>query len=247
MVLLAAVAAAVMAAGCRRANKGVAAPEVETIDFVARDSVATPYSVELSYCRIVDADSNQAWATIEQQNYESVFGDEAPADINAAAQAVVDGFVDGFAAYDEGGSHTFEYQLSISQDSEFVRDGSVMCYTTYCYTYTGGAHGLGTVAYCCYDVSSGQRYDFQYLMEDAWAAAVKQLVSEKLNEGYGDDLFGITPETAYVSSAVKITDEGILIDYQPYEVAPYSMGIVSITLTDDEIAATGAPVIWRAE
>lgn len=247
MVLLAAAATAVMAVGCRNGNKNVATPVVETIDFVDRDSVATPYSVELSYCRIVDADSNPVWASIERQNYEHVFGAEAPADVNDAAQAVVDGFVDDFVAYDEGESHTFEYQLSISQDSELVRDGSVMCYTTYYYMYTGGAHGLGTTAYDCYDMSSGQRYDFHYLMEDDWGAAVRQLVSDKLNEEYGADLFGTTPETAYVSSAVKIIDDGILIDYQPYEVAPYSMGIVSITLTDDEIAATGAPVIWRAE
>lgn len=248
MVLLAAAVAAVMAVGCRGSKKSEATPVVETIDFVDKDSGATPYSVELSYCRIVDADTNPVWSSIESQNYEHIFGEQAPADIDAAVDAIIKGFVDDFVAYDDDmPPHSFEYQLSISQDSETVRGGAVMCYTTYYYTYTGGAHGLGTVAYDCYDLSSGQRYDFHYLMEDVWAQAVQQLVSDKLNEEYGSDLFGTTPETAYVSSAVKITDDGILIDYQPYEVAPYSMGIVSILLTDEEIDATGAPVIWQAE
>ncbi|MDE6139898.1 MAG: RsiV family protein [Alistipes sp.] len=247
MVLLAAAAAAVMAVGCRGARKSAEVPVVETLDFVDKDSGATPYSVEVSYCRIADADSDPVWASIERQNYEHVFGAEAPADIDAAVQMVIDGFVDDFVAYDEGEPHSFEYQLGISQDNELVRGGAVMCYTTYYYMYTGGAHGMGTVAYDCYDMASGQRYDFHYLMEDVWAPAVRQLVSNKLNGDYGDDLFGITPETAYVSAAVKITDNGILIDYQPYEVAPYCMGIVSVALSDEEIAATGAPVIWRAE
>ena len=247
IVMVTAVVAAIAAAGCRGSKKSVATPVVETIDFTDKNAGAAPYIVELSYCRIVDADANPAWASIERQNYEHVFGAEAPTDIDAAAKAVIDGFVADCVECNDDEPNSFEYQFSISQDSETVRGGSVICYTTYYYIYTGGAHGLGTVAYDCYDLSSGQRYDFQYLMEDSWAAAVQQLVSDKLNAEYGDDLFGTTPETAYVSSAVKITDDGILIDYQPYEVAPYCMGIVSITLTDDEIAATGAPVIWRAE
>lgn len=247
VILLAAVVAAFAAAGCRGSKKSVTTPVIETVAFADRDSLRTPYDVELTYCRIVDADTNPAWASIERQNYEHIFGDKAPADIDAAAKAVIDDFVEECIACNDDEPNSFEYQFSISQDNEIVRGGSVVCYTTYYYIYTGGAHGLGTVAYDCYDLSSGQHYDFHYLMEDSWAAAVQQLVSDRLNEEYGDDLFGTTPEAAYVSSAVKITDDGILIDYQPYEVAPYCMGIVSITLTDDEIAATGAPVIWRAE
>lgn len=247
MVLLAAVVAVCAAVGCRGSKKSAAMPVVETVAFADKSSTPAPYSVELSYCRIVDAYGNPVWESIERQNYEHVFGEEAPAEIDAAAEAVIDGFVDDFVAYDEESSHSFEYQFSISQDSEIVRGGAVICYTTYYYVYTGGAHGLGSVVYDCYDLASGQRYDFQYLMEDSWADGVRQLVANRLNEDYGDALFGVTPETAYVSSAVKVTDDGIIIDYQPYEVAPYCMGIVSIALTDDEIAATGAPVIWKAE
>ena len=62
-----------------------------------------------------------------------------------------------------------------------------------------------------------------------------------------EELFGTTPETAYVPSAVRITDTGLLLEYQPYEVAPYCVGIVGIELTDDQIAATGAPLIWIDE
>jgi len=79
------------------------------------------------------------------------------------------------------------------------------------------------------------------------APAVRHLISERRNAEYGEELFGTTPETAYVPSAVRITDTGLLLEYQPYEVAPYCVGIVGIELTDDQIAATGAPLIWIDE
>mgnify|MGYP003450229049 FL=1 len=41
-----------------------------------------------------------------------------------------------------------------------------------------------------------------------------------------------------------ITESGLMLVYQPYDIAPYSEGILSVELSDEAIAATGAPLVW---
>lgn len=246
IVMMSAVAAALLAAGCDRGEKTVT-PSIETVEFSAEAAEPSPYTVTAAYCRITNADDSTVLTAIERANRERIFGAEATADLQADFDAMVERLAGEYVCCDEELSHSFTYQFSALQNCETTRGGTILCYQTSYYIYTGGAHGLGSVEYDCYDLTTGQRYEFGYLGEDEWAPAVRQLISERLNAEYGEELFGTTPETAYVPSAVRITDTGLLLEYQPYEVAPYCVGIVGIELTDDQIAATGAPLIWIDE
>lgn len=246
IVMMSAVAATLLAAGCNRGEKAVA-PSIETVEFSAEAAEPSPYTVTAAYCRITNADDSTVLTAIERANRERIFGAEATADLQADFDAMVERLAGEYVCCDEELSHSFTYQFSALQNCETTRGGTILCYQTSYYIYTGGAHGLGSVEYDCYDLTTGQRYEFGYLGEDEWAPSVRQLISERLNAEYGEELFGTTPETAYVPSAVRITDTGLLLEYQPYEVAPYCVGIVGIELTDDQIAATGAPLIWIDE
>lgn len=246
IVMMSAVAAALLAAGCNRGEKSVA-PSIETVEFNAKAAEPSPYTVTAAYCRITNADDNTILTAIEHANRERIFGAKATADLQANFDTMVKRLADEYVCSDDGMPYSFTYQFSASQNCDTTRDGAILCYQTSYYIYTGGAHGLSSIEYDCYDLTTGQRYEFGYLSEDEWAPAVRQLISERLNAEYGDDLFGTTPETAYVPSAVRITDTGLLLEYQPYEVAPYCVGIVGIELTDAQIAATGAPLIWVDE
>lgn len=97
--------------------------------------------------------------------------------------------------------------------------------------------------YECFDLVSGALYDFSYLFEDAWSDAVRELVYNKLKEEYGVLLIESAEELP-VTRSVLITDTGLLFVYNPYAVACFAAGILSVEFSDEEIAATGAPLLW---
>ena len=41
-----------------------------------------------------------------------------------------------------------------------------------------------------------------------------------------------------------LTESGVVFIYQPYEVAPYSEGIISVEISDEELAEVEAPLLW---
>ena len=124
-----------------------------------------------------------------------------------------------------------------------TRDDRVVCYETYLEKYSGGVHGGCSLLYECFDLMSGALYDFSYLFEDAWSDAVRELVYNKLKEEYGVLLIESAEELP-VTRSVLITDTGLLFVYNPYAVACFAAGILSVEFSDEEIAATGAPLLW---
>jgi hypothetical protein len=42
-----------------------------------------------------------------------------------------------------------------------------------------------------------------------------------------------------------LSDEGVVLVYQPYEVASYSEGIISVEITDEELEQMAVPLLWE--
>lgn len=218
-----------------------AIPEFEELTF--RTSGDGNYNINIVYQHIANTEVSEIFASIEESNLELTLPREesdvaADAGFEERAEALLQTIIDdGFDAYD----------LDLVQTAFLTRNNATLCYATSCYTYMGGAHGYGTLLYTCYDLASGQMYDFQYLNAGEWEDELRMLIYQKLREVYSESELFITPDKIYVPESVLLTDVGLLLIYQPYEIAPYSTGIVQVELTDEDIAATGAPLLWVAE
>ena len=199
--------------------------------------------VEICYQRISNVGDNTVWADIEMQNYANSFEGYVldPMDIEASAQLLVD-------EYAEGGAINLRhscsgYRYTMEQSTHFTRNNTILCYETYVESFTGGIHSTYGLWYECFDLATGQCYDFGYLFEGEWGDAMRELAFERLTEVKPVNFVESVADMP-MARTVLITEDGIAFVYQTYSVASFAAGIITLEFTDEEIAATGAPLVW---
>ena len=243
LTIMAVVATATIFVGCNKKNiEGALLPTFEEYSFEQCDEGVA--NTVVLFQRIKNADRSEALAIIDTTNYRRTFAERAieePATFNLDSIAkvihselVVEGELSGMTC-----------RISIEQLPTLVREGRVLCFETTYSIYLGGAHGYGTLNYDCYDIATGSLYDFNYLGEDVWGDAVRTLVYDRIVELWEDCVYDyISPDSLHIPESVRITEDGILLVYQADEIAPHVCGIISIGLSDDELAEMGVPLVW---
>lgn len=125
------------------------------------------------------------------------------------------------------------------EDAELTRsDSSVISFRGYYAQYTGGVHGNYGYVGTTIDVESGRELVLEDLLSNAEEFYDKAVsyITEELAENYGDGLFSeyekYVAETFSGHRTVSwyLNAAGIVIIYNPYEVGPYAMGTVEVTL-----------------
>lgn len=237
------VVAMVMLASC--GGKSTSLPEFEPFVFESTDN--STYEVRITYQHIANMWDSEAYSKIEWQNYMHSFpawesvkdeNDIVAMDIEAMAASIVAEYSE-YAKSAEGPICSY----IMDQAAFFVRDDSVLCYETLVDSFAGGAHGAQMLWCECFDIATGAPYDFRYLFDGEWGGAVKALVYERL---CADNCLSIdSAEALPMSSSATLTDTGVVLVYQPYEVAAYLEGILSVEISDEELEACGAPILWQ--
>ena len=135
--------------------------------------------------------------------------------------------------YDEENAWMFHF--------EFMREGrfTTACKSRHLQTYsatysdyTGGAHGMYGIICNVFDLTTGAVVTEQDLFADGYKEGVTALLKQSLaaylaeNEVEEDMDFGV-PEP-YENFAVS--EEGVTWTYNPYEIAPYAVGAISLTV-----------------
>ncbi|WP_304680283.1 DUF3298 and DUF4163 domain-containing protein [uncultured Desulfovibrio sp.] len=129
---------------------------------------------------------------------------------------------------------------------------SVVSVTFNVYSYTGGAHGNLNITCLNYDLRTGRRLSLADMFKDpekalqlmsAWS--LKELVLA-LGEDAQDDMLrdGVAPDLNNFSN-LTLTPQGLRIEFQPYQVAPWSAGPQRVDMPLSELAAAGPEaLIW---
>jgi hypothetical protein len=120
-----------------------------------------------------------------------------------------------------------------------------VCYDTVVETDIGGIYPIVSQTYECYDLGSGNIYDFGYLSDGEWYDALIEVVFNKLKAEYGDKFYIVSPEYLYLPLAAYLTDAGIVFQYNSNEIADMELGNIAVELTDAELEAVGAPLVWK--
>lgn len=233
----------VAACSCGHRNSdGALLPEFEEYTFTSAEEGL--YSVNIRYQHIANASKDGVLASIEEMNYHHTFDEYAvvPSSIEESVSTLVGDYAASCSSNSD--MECIGCSYSLDQEAMLTRDDTILCFETCVEIYSGGAHGGDSLLYECYDLATGAIYDFSYLTDGEWASAVQALIYDRLSETCDGVLLLASADGVYIPRSVKITDSGLLLVYQPYEVASFDLGIISIELSDEELLAAGAPLVW---
>ena len=150
--------------------------------------------------------------------------------------------------YEEAALEEMQYAvdfLGYSSSAEYSVgriDSSVISVKGFHYAYTGGAHGnYGSVG-ATFDAKTGAELSFWDLAEDKQTFAEATLnscltqVSAEYSEGLYSDYEEIIRSVWAEEPNWYLEAAGITVIFAPYEIGPYAMGEVYVTLPYQELA-----------
>lgn len=106
--------------------------------------------------------------------------------------------------------------------------------------YTGGAHGSRNIRYYNIDTRSGKIFKEKEFFRNNSEEKLKTLLAEKAKttkNKQGDNITLLEPEEVVPNENFYLNKEGVVYVYNQYEIAPYSDGLIEITLPYEEIKA----------
>ncbi len=138
----------------------------------------------------------------------------------------------------DGGGLLFnsEYDSNI----EVVARTKIITFRQSEYTYEGGAHGNTEIAFRSFSLQSGK--ELSNKIEDVFDMSkedkILALLSKKL-EPQKDELFGESLPLRQMTNLFFITRAGIVMIWQPYEIAPYASGFIRVVVSPEDLGIKG--------
>ena len=103
------------------------------------------------------------------------------------------------------------------------------------FSYRGGAHGIQTVSPIVFDAGSGNIVSEEDLFADGYAQPIAAMLRDAVTASMQVDdeelLELVEMDSIVPNNNVSVGDSGIEWVFQPYEVGPYALGIVTATLS----------------
>lgn len=109
------------------------------------------------------------------------------------------------------------------------------------YIFTGGAHGYGSTRFLNFDKSGGEELESKMLFKNLEKfqeyAETKFRIQENIpaQESINSTGFMFEQDSFYLPENIGFTREGLILLYNPYEVASYADGTIELTLPLDEV------------
>ena len=119
------------------------------------------------------------------------------------------------------------------------RYGRYLSYMVEYYGFRGGAHGSNTMTPVVFDRKTGDVVPEEAFFADGYRDPVSALLKAHLPEALDGDeeaianVFGA--ETLAPNGLYEVTKDGVTWYYQPYDIAPYYLGVISITVPWNEL------------
>lgn len=102
------------------------------------------------------------------------------------------------------------------------------------YVNTGGAHGILNIALLNFDAINGQPFKNKTLFKDI--EAFKSIAQVHFEEATKDKDIFLESNSFELPENIGYSEEGIVLLYNTYEMAPYASGIIQFTIPFKEVA-----------
>ena len=136
----------------------------------------------------------------------------------------------------------YEYHYDIEAHAKAGRNGTTVYEASIDY-YEGGAHGISQLIVLNFDNLTGRQLTLADVLVPGYQQPLNELLLQKLMQLKGTDTIDQLREQGFLYSMdmfapenfVLRHDGGITFVYNPYEIAPYSEGLIKLELDSDEL------------
>jgi hypothetical protein len=119
------------------------------------------------------------------------------------------------------------------------RYGRYLSYMVEYYGFRGGAHGSNTMTPVVFDRKTGDVIPEEAFFADGYRDPVSALLQAHLPEALDGDEEALAavfePTLLAPNGLYEVTKDGITWYYQPYDIAPYYLGVISISVPWKEL------------
>ncbi len=211
-------------------------------DSTLLDTADTPFArLDLSLLLPLDAEPP---SPLRHMIIKSFFGKDMPGTdqdsllFSFSKQYFSDYYNSNIDIYD--GGYSFNWEKIVSSNVSMNRDG-ILVYCIDSYAYTGGAHGIGISRFLVFDLIEMRQLSLNDMFISGFEDELSKLLERKFRMNYflGADQSlteaGLWENSIHPSENFYLANKGIGFVYNPYELAPYSMGGIYIFLVYEDI------------
>lgn len=114
----------------------------------------------------------------------------------------------------------------------------IVSYTVNEYIYTGGAHGSSGESSVNMDMKTGKRVTEEDLLVDGYKDGLAALLTAHLHDSLPDQeaYDGLFIKDIVPNGNFKVSELGLTYVYGQYEIGPYALGIIEVTVPWDELS-----------
>ncbi len=222
-------ATAVLFASCRRET----APAFSFENYEQSFDSKQPFSVRMSYIRIVNADKSPVLEAIEESNRREFFDAEGklPRTMKKTFDMAAAQFRENNNC-DDGRFSSGDYRLAVTSDID-VYDRT-LSYVIEGYQYTGGAHGMSWTKALNYSLDDGSLLSLSDFFTEEQTAKLPAILVKQLCMQLGatdaDQLaaLGYYPDDIKPTENFTVSATGITFIYDPYQIGCYAVGKTEI-------------------
>lgn len=248
--MLVAAGAVMLVASCGEQDVKVDVVKVELVEALAPeipDSVHVSVSLEYP----VGGVSDSVKVTMNEAIVTGVFGPKyAGMGIREAVDKWSQGIVADYRSTNlelvndmkaEGEDFYTSGMLSWTDDIEGSFSGrykDVVSYTVNEYIYTGGAHGSSGESSVNIDMKTGKRVTEDDLLVAGYKDGLAALLTAHLHDALPDQeaYDGLFIKDIAPNGNFKVSELGLTYVYGQYEIGPYALGIIEVTVPWDELS-----------
>jgi hypothetical protein len=138
------------------------------------------------------------------------------------------------------GGHSFNWEMMGTSIVSMNRNG-LLVYRVDNYGYTGGAHGMGVSRFLVFDTKKMERLHLKDIFIEGYEPRLSRLLDAEYRARYFLDdeealsESGLFDDSIYPSENFYLTNNSVIFYYNPYELAPYAMGSITISLYHSDI------------
>ena len=196
------------------------------------------YSIEIKYLNPVSYENNLVLNSLQNSLLHYYFAEDI---IEKTPKATINTFIDTliniYKTYNEIPEYNdyeyisdAKYQFTWDYTSEWVilyNEKDKLSIAEINYIYEGGAHGLGTYNLFNYDLKTNKKIVLSDIIKKAQFEELQTIILQKLDEnGQTEMLFSL--DDVKPTENFFLSSDGITFIYNPYEIAPYVVGIIEV-------------------
>lgn len=138
-------------------------------------------------------------------------------------------------SYTEANDHAERQNVVMVNSDVTLLNPNILVVQVNNYSYNfGAAHGMSTARFMNYSIAEHQLLDANNMFKPGNDKAILDLINASAKEHYpGEGVLFDQPITSFDN--FQVTEEDIVFVYQPYDVAPYSTGIVSVPVSQFDL------------